>query len=510
MNAVSGINVTNNNQPQVKKPITQPAKTSIFYINDVHGQMGNMESLATAATAFDTFVKSDSKIDALKLAAGDILIGEDPKINKAATNFLNFIGLDATTLGNHEFDIHASKVGDFFKNIKYKIASTNIKFYKDMPLRDQMVRSYIHESNGNKYGILGIQPVELRDRMRNYDCVDGVLIDQEQETIQLLQDEVEKFREQGVNKVILLSHGGGDLEKRIAQAVDGIDVIVGGHTHELRKGVVEGENLFYSKSGAPVILTEAGKDGKYFGVLNLEFDEKGHIVKAQNNIGETGSYSRNLVLRTMNDTILGNSEVIGEVKSAAPAPDTAYVENPYADLMADAIRSELGTDLGFIQGGHMRGSIPPGKISGRDITAITPFKNRMVKYEVSEENLVEALRWGAESNFVGRVEFKPSLLQVSGLKYTVTKDGKLVEARFVDKEGQEHKIDIKNPDKNKKYTVALDDYCATNKDYPSLIQPKERFLEYYEFDKDKLVCDYIKKKNGEPFEIKCDGRITVI
>ena len=43
-----------------------------------------------------------------------------------------------------------------------------------------------------------------------------------------------------------------------------------------------------------------------------------------------------------------------------------------------------------------------------------------------------------------------------------------------------------------------------------LRQPKEKFLEYYEFDKDKLIVDYIKKMNGKPFEIKTDGRIKIV
>lgn len=494
--------------PQIKPQKT--TKTSIFYINDVHGQMGNMESLATAAQSFDTFVKQNPKIDALKLSGGDILIGEDPSINKASAAFLNFIGLNATTLGNHEFDIHASKLGEILKNAKFKITGMNMQFHKPLPLRERMVNSYIHESNGSKYGIIGLQPIELVDRMRSPDCVDGITVDSAKKTLMELQNTIDKMKQKGVNKVIVLSHTGTPFEKEMAQKLSGVDVIIGGHTHELKRGIVPGENLLYSKDGEPVIITQAGKDGKYFGVLNLEFDENGKIIKAQNNIGETGKYPRNLVMKTINDSIIGSSELVGEIASAETSPDTAYAENPYANFLADAMRSEMGTDLAFIQGGHMRGSIPAGKITARDIMSVTPFRNRMVKYELTEDALVEALRWGAESNFKPEVEFKPSLLQVSGLRYTVTKDGKLVSANFVDKNGKEHPIDINNPNPSKKYSVALDDYCATNLDYPTLRLPRDKWLNYYEFDKDKIAIDFVKKRNGKPFDIKCDGRIKIV
>ena len=492
----------------VQPPQSMPTMTSIFYINDVHGQTGKMESLATAAQSFDTFVKKNPKVDALKVSAGDILIGEDPQINKAATAFLNFIGLNATTLGNHEFDIFAEKLSNVVDNVKYKILGTNINFHKKMDLENKILRSYVQEVNGQKYGIIGLQPLDLVEAMRLPDCVDGISVDTEKKTLIEVQDEVDKLRKQGVNKVIVLSHTGYEFDKTLAQRVNGIDVIIGGHTHELLEGVKPNQNLFYSPSGEPVVLTMAGKDGSYFGVLNLEFDKNGKIVRVQNNIGRTKDYSRNLTLQTINNSILGNSEVVGELKLSQEPPENLACENPYADFTTDAMRTELDTDIALLQGGNMRGGLRQGKITARDIQSITPFRNKMVKYMLSEDKLVEALKWGAESLKYG--EGKPGYLQVSGLKYTVNTNGELLNATFIDKKGRYKKINVNNPDKNKMYSVALDDFCATNVLYPSLRQNKENFLEYYDFDKDKLMVDYVKKMNGKPFEIKADGRIKIV
>lgn len=487
---------------------TKPTMTSIFYINDVHGQIGKMESIATAAQSFDTFVKKNPKIDALKLAGGDVMIGEDPSINKASTAFLNFIGLNATTLGNHEFDIYAPRLSEIVKNVKYKILGTNINFHKDLPLQEKMLRSYVQEINGQKYGIIGLQPLDLVEAMRLPECVDGITVDTPNRTLVEIQDEVNKLKKDGVNKIIVLSHTGYEFDKQIAQRITGVDVIIGGHSHELLKDVKVGENLFYSPSGEPVVLTMAGKDGNYFGVLNLEFDKNGRIVRVQNNIGKTKDYSRNLSLQAINNSILGHSEVVGVLKSSQEPPETLACENPYANFTTDAMKAELDTDIALLQGGNMRGGLRQGNVTARDIQSITPFRNRMVKYNLTEDKLVEALKWGAESLKTG--DGKPGYLQVSGLRYTVNKEGKLLDAVFIDKKGKYHRINVNKPNPNKVYTAALDDFCATNVLYPSLRQPKENFIEYYEFDKDKLMVDYVKKMNGKPFMIKTDGRIKIV
>ena len=489
-------------------PVTKPAMTSIFYINDVHGQTGKMESLATAAQSFDTFVRQNSNVDGLKLAAGDVLIGEDAAINKAATSFLNLIGLHAISPGNHEFDIIAEKLGHIVENAKFKLLGANINFHKNMPLQNKFIRSYVQNINNQQYGIIGIQPLDLVEAMRLPECVDGITVDTPNKTLIEIQDEVNKFKKAGINKIILLSHSGYEFEKQIAQRVNGVDVIIGGHTHELFKDIKQGQNLFYSPEGEPVIITQAGKDGKHFGVLNLEFDSSGRIIRAQNNIGNSKDYSRNLTMKMLNNMILGSSEVVGTLKSSQEAPETLACENPYANFTTDAMRNELNTDLALLQGGNMRGGLAPGKITARDLQSITPFRNRMVKYKLSEEKLVEALKWGAQSLKVG--DGKPGYLQVSGMRYTVTKDGKRIDAVVIGKNGEKRIIDVNNPDKNKFYTVALDDFCATNVLYPSLRQPKENFIEYYNFDKDKLMVDYVKRMNGKPFEIKADGRIKIV
>src|SRR5574344_571834 len=109
---INSINPTNSNSQN-------KTRTSIFYINDVHGKMTNMERIYTATKDFDTFTPS-VKTDKLKLASGDIILGEDFKSNCVADKFLNWAGFIANALGNHEMDVVPSKRAELMNTAKYK------------------------------------------------------------------------------------------------------------------------------------------------------------------------------------------------------------------------------------------------------------------------------------------------------------------------------------------------------------------------------------------------------
>ena len=78
--------MANSNDISMSTP-SKRAFQSIFYVNDIHGQLPRMEQLMTASKQFDTFVK-ENKSDSLKLSGGDNFIGCDESVNNAAAAFL--------------------------------------------------------------------------------------------------------------------------------------------------------------------------------------------------------------------------------------------------------------------------------------------------------------------------------------------------------------------------------------------------------------------------------------
>ena len=494
-----------------KSPNQDTFEMSIGYVNDIHGQTNNMMRILSG-------IKGD-----LKLSAGDNDIGDEKNksVHKATTKFLNIAGIQASALGNHEFD---TKQNDFVQTVKDfngEVLATNFKkealanqSEDDIELQgradldDCIKKSTIVDVKGEKIGLIGASPVDMFERATHPDYHKDCSVDSLEDTIEDIQEEIDDLKEQGINKIVLLSHLGHKRDRIVAQNTNGIDVIIGGHTHELIKDIKENENLFYSKSGEPVVITEAGRDGKAFGLLNLTFNKDGVLTKAQNNVAETSLFHRNMINQYLFDEILGKPEQIGFIKKAPMPPSTLIEENPHANFMCDAMRYELNTDIAVWNNAGPRNFFHEGIIDSRDIRDIAPFRDGVSVADVSEATLVNWLKNIIEVTYKSH-GFKPGLVAVSGLKYTVnSNEGKLVGMSFVDKDGNEQKIDINNPREDKTYKIATDSFMMSEGADHGVLAPKED-CEIHQECKDFYACEYIKHLN-KPIEINQTGRIEFV
>lgn len=481
-------------------------KTSIFYINDYHGKSINMERTVSAANAFDSRNKTKTDVDILKLSSGDIMIGEDFKTNELAVMFQKRLGITSSAIGNHEFDMQ-DKIGTILPLVNYNLLSSNIKINPRSSWYNKVASSSVEVHNGNKYGIIGTSPVDLFKRSKEGSLQKEISVDRVKETIEDIQKETNKLQSQGINKIILLSHLGYTIDKIIANQTQGIDVILGGHSHDLLFDVKEGENLFYSKTGEPVIITQAGRDGKNFGILNLEFDKKGVIKKVQNNIGYTHDFRRYAPLKYIFDKIFGTGTTYGYINSAAkPLTHDLIEPNPHAYFITDCIRQDLNADIAILPSSNIRGYFEKGKVDSRILVDILPFRNKLYRVKYSEKEIVDSFKLAAKS--FTNVANKPGIFYASGIKYSVNKNGHITSMEFINKSGKSIPIDLKNPRTDKYYETVINDYCAMGNDGFSMLNQPERILEKYPFDATKCIKDVLAK-NSKPVDIKDDGRIIV-
>ncbi len=492
--------------PDGKTEANKPDRTSIFYINDFHGKSINMERAVTASNAFDHFVPS-IPTDKLKLSSGDIQLGEPAPANKVMVEAQNIMGIMASAMGNHEYDT-PSHIAELIPLMGYKMLACNINIKPDNPLYGKVEKSYIQEINGNKYGIIGATPVDLFSRLKYGKIFEELEIDGIDDTIRDIQGEVNKLKQQGVDRIILLSHVGFGYDQKIARETDGIDIILGGHSHNLVMDVKPNINLFSSKSGEPVVITQAGRDGNYFGVLNVEWNNKGIMTKVQNNVTSTRGFKRNPVVRYIFEQILGKPKVVGVINSApAPLNNASIEPSGHANFLCDCMREELGTDIALFGSATIRGFFEAGKLDTRWLEDISPFKNKMVVANYTEKEIVDMLRVSASS--LVNTNNKPGIVHVSGLKYTISKDGKLKSASFVDKNGKETPLDIDNPRADKMYKTVLTDYYAQGHDGFTMLNKYDKAEKIYDFDVCKCVEDYMHK-HTEPIDIVDDGRIQIV
>jgi len=493
-----------------RTPNNDTFELKIGYVNDLHGQTNNMMRILSG-------IKGD-----IILSGGDNDIGDEKNrhVHDATAKFLNLAGIKGTALGNHEMDTKQGDLKETASKFNGSILAVNIeqtplkeqtlediKNFDKADIKDFIKPSVIVNVKGEKLGLIGTTPVDLTDRITHPDYHKDCEALNLDKTTELIQNEIDSLKKQGINKIILLSHLGIARDREVAQNTQGIDVIIGGHTHELLEGIVEGKNLVYSKAGEPVIITEAGKDGKNFGELNLTFDKDGVIMRAQNNLGDTSLYSKNLVNQYIFNGILGKPEEIGFIEYAPPAPKSIMEENPHANFMCDAMKYEMDTDIAIWNNAGTRNYFKKGNIDTSDVKEIAPFADNISVADVSEKTLVDAFKIAIEMSY-NSVGNKPGLLAVSGLNYTVSPSKKtLTEMNFIDKDGVKHHIDINNPREDKKYKVVTDSFIMSYGADFEILSPKEECIEY-PFNKAYLTCEYIKHLN-KPVLINQTGRITI-
>ena len=494
--------------PNWKKPVAPEGSTrlKLLYTNDWHGQTDNMGGILGASLQFDSSTKGQ-KLDTLKLIAGDSWSGANGKKNSLILNLMNYMGFDACTIGNHELDSGSKAFIDTIKgSYNTKFVSSNLKTTQGKT-PEGVVSSFVKEENGNKYGIIGLSPIDLKTVVVSEKIPDLDVLNYD-ETVRNTQAEIDKLRAQGVNKIIILSHIGKDLDEKLAQSLDGVDIIVGGHSHDKIQGAHEGENLVYSKSGEPVIILQTGQNAENYGILDAQFSPEGILTRVKNSVIETNR-QKNSVIEAIKDSEIGISPQVGFIDEVPQMPENRRLEpSPWTACIADSMREALNTDVAIINSANIRKIPQIGKLTERDIEESAPMKNDLLKTQMSEEQIVSGIKNAAYRSF-GASDGYPGLLQCSGVRYTIDSNGKLLLLSFVDRLGNETVVDVNNPSKTKMYTVALDSFLANGKEYPEMVPKAE--VEKFNFDKDTTMIEYVKKRpDKDKLVFKDDGRLRIV
>ena len=182
---------------------------------------------------------------------------------------MNQMHYDAATIGNHEFDFGLENMTRLFKMANFPIVCSNYDF-GDTELKDIVKPYIILKRKGVKIGIFGLcPPLEGLVFTKNYGPLKFLdPSEKAQEMVDLLKNQKK------CDVVICLSHLGWEVseypDNRVIQNTQGIDLILGGHSHTYLK------ELGYDtdKSGRRVPVDHEGKHGVYVGKLKLDFRKK--------------------------------------------------------------------------------------------------------------------------------------------------------------------------------------------------------------------------------------------
>lgn len=412
-----------------------------IYINDVHGELIKYGKFVSFLAEHLNSKKS------LVSASGDMYIGKNERRNHAMTQLMNLSNVDIFTLGNHEFDNGSAALARQLKKANFKTIMTNMDIPSGNPLtdlkNDKLFSSAIIEKDGEKYGIVGAAPIGVN--LGLFDKTDAVTVLDPEKTVQALNAEVKKLESQGINKIILISHlgyfgDGGDLN--IAQKTEGIDVILGGHTHLLIEGTQRSDkdkthlkNLVMSKRNEPVIIVQAGGLGEYIGHLKVLFDEKG-IIATKNDLAPindifTLEEFQNLpktpydeLIDKINTKALGKNEIVATVQTPFVSSGTTEernTENPTANLLTDAVYDKVknkNVEVVLLHSPDVRGGLENQITTYRIKYSMLPFNGDFYYIELSEKDFVKLLNTEAMTSILTD---NSQIIQCKGMNYTVDK-----------------------------------------------------------------------------------------
>ena len=470
----SNISINNPFKPQGKKDVKE-TELGLFYTNDMHGDVNR---LAKFKTAHDTFKKANKNTPNLTLSAGDCLFGTDKQRNSLMVKLFNIMGLDALALGNHEFAGGSKNLSDSLKNAKFTSVSANLELDENKPLKDRikdkkLVKSAVFMKGGHKFAVIGASPFDSY-----INTVDKTVKPMEiDRTIKAINEEAKSLEKQGVNKIILCSHlgYGEDADLKVARETEGIDIIVGGHTHTTIDGVNKQNNggthklnLLMSKRNEPVIITQAGGMNQKVGYLNVLFDEKG-VIKTEsikNNLLDVNMFTESKVAQDLMNKELGRKIELATVKGNY-APNSSYreryLENPLHNAFADALLDcgkKYGAEISLFQASTMRGGANKN-ITNYDIKySMLPFNNELKLVDITEKDLVEVLK--NTSGSILTSDKDTQLVRCAGMNYSVRNDkeyflngGKSpIEALNI----QGRDIDVKNPSETKTVKAVMTNF----------------------------------------------------
>ncbi|GAD77686.1 hypothetical protein VAZ01S_085_00330 [Vibrio azureus NBRC 104587] len=217
----------------------------------------------------------------------------------ANADLLNALNIDAMTLGNHELDMGNEPVARFCQRIQFPFLAGNWDLTHELPQKEHRISessnvySYDPDSKSAQYivktfddepvAIFGLSIDKMSD-IANPD-VDTPFIS----ALQTAQNTVKKIHSDGINKIILLSHLGYDSDLELAEKVDGIGIIVGGHSHRLQGdfsaiGLSKDDRYGVEVNGTYVV--QAGYHALALGHCTLEFDQQGKatMLNGQNEL----------------------------------------------------------------------------------------------------------------------------------------------------------------------------------------------------------------------------------
>jgi 5'-nucleotidase / UDP-sugar diphosphatase len=509
---------------------TAPYHLTILHTSENHGHWEAVEVSKVSQggiTRRATLVKKlrTEVANTLLLDSGDVSQGTLYNYvyrGAEGRDFYNLLGYDAVVPGNHEFDPGVKLLADnLLSGAQFSVVLANMDFSGEPLLAGWIPPFVIKTIGGEKVGIFGLltdEVVTTSNTGPNLKMIDAV---------QTARDTVAELSRQRVNKVILLSHLGFPADKDMASKVNGIDVIVSGHTETLMGDQAKLDPSLGSPTSAyPEVVNspDGGRTlivhdfiwGRLLGCLNLEFDGGGQIVRwdgqpifVDRNINDDPVVAQRLTelagpVKELMKQVIGKTAVDLDGRRAVVRNQESNLGDLVADAMLWSTRGDK-TQVAIASGGGIRSTIKAGDITVGQVLEALPFGNRLVQFDLSGADLLAALE-----NGLSQIEPDPEASagrfpQVGGIKFSADWM-KPVGSRVIDVQIGTAASGYKPLDKAAAYRIVSLDFMYNGGDGYTMFK-KGRNLRGGDVPQEMALIDYIKANS--PVNPGVEGRINL-
>ena len=475
----------------------ETVKITVIHTNDTHSRLiGTNTEIGFAKIA--TLIKEakEANPNTLVLDAGDTLHGM-PIVNiskgENAIKVLEAAGYDYMTLGNHDFNYGKERLFELRDMSQVGMLSANIVDENG----EYIFTPYVIEEVGDvKVGIYGLSTPDTVI-LTNPNNVVGLVF---KDPIEVSKEMVEELEDK-TDVIIALAHLGLDesstlTSKALAQEVEGIDLIIDGHSHSmLEGGQLENNTLI-------VQTKNYGQNLGYVDIEILEGEVTGITARLLAAADTADVVPDPDLQKIIEDIEAANAEVFNEVIATTGVyldgvrENVRTKETNLGNLSADAARAATGADIAFVNGGGIREDIPVGDITKGKIAAIFPFGNTIEVKKITGADLKAMLEWSVSDYPAAKGAF----LQVSGLEFTFDP------AKEIGSKVVEILVGGEAFDEAKEYTVAINDFMSTGGDGYAMLADYDVLAIYGTYE--EIIIDYLVANGTAGSEVS--GRIKVM
>jgi 5'-nucleotidase / UDP-sugar diphosphatase len=504
----------------------------VLHINDFHSRIEQINRFGSTCVGKDVeenkcfggvsriYTKINELRDSLRaeganvivLDAGDQFQGSlfyTQYKGAAEAEFMEKIGFDVMAVGNHEFDDGPEALAAFLDKVSFPVITGNVDMSGSNVLAGRVPKHAVLDVGGQKIGIVSAVATNTTETSSPGPTITFA------DEIDSLRADVAELTAQGVTKIIALTHVGFPEDKRIAEAVEGLDAVIGGHSHTYLSASDPRRQGAYptwvsQPGGALIPVVQAGAYGQYVGHLKLDFDAEGNLLYAG---GDTivldASVAQDASIEARVKELAAPLE---ELKARVVAEATADIDgtrencrqvectmgNLVAEAMLDRVKDQ-GATIAFQNGGGLRASISAGQVTMGQVLAVLPFQNTLSTFEAKGSTLLKALENGVSQIEDGSGRFP----QVAGMKFAfdpAQPPGSRVSDVMV-REG-----DVWGPiDPDKVYMVVTNDFVRKGGDGFRMFVSEAMNAYDYGPDLADVLAEFMAKSG--PYTPALDGRI---